>query len=146
MSEPIELLLSRLDDPRPNGRDRWRAACPVCGGRNRSTLSVGIGDSGAVLVRCWKSGCEPSTIAHAVGLELVDLFPERLGPGQGAGSARRRRLITAAQALEVLELESTLAMVCASDMARGQALDDATRERLMVGAARIAQLRQETRA
>jgi hypothetical protein len=29
----IDLLLSRLDNPRPNGRDRYRCACPVCGAR-----------------------------------------------------------------------------------------------------------------
>jgi hypothetical protein len=70
----VDLLLSRLDQPRANGRDRWRCACPVCGEKNRSTLSIGVGDSGAVLVRCWKSGCGPDEIVAAVGLEIEDLF------------------------------------------------------------------------
>jgi hypothetical protein len=139
----IETLLASLDDPRPNGRSRWRCACPVCGGRNRSTLSVGIGDTGAVLIKCWKDGCSPEQIAHAVGLSLDDLFPPR---DRYSAPAKRRRLITAAQALEVLELEITLAMVCASDMAQGWLLDEPTRERLLQGAARVALLRDEVRA
>lgn len=143
MSDAAQLLLSRLEDPRPNGRDRWRCACPVCGERNRSTLSIGIGDNGCVLVKCWKNGCGPDEIAHAVGLELEDLFPPR---DSSARPLKRRRLITAGQALEVLDAEITLAMICASDSARGLALDSATRERLMTGAARIAQIRQEVHA
>ncbi len=62
-----DAVLARLDSPRPTGRDRWRAACPVCGERNRSTLSIGIGDSGAVLLKCFKSGCGPDEIAAALG-------------------------------------------------------------------------------
>jgi hypothetical protein len=139
----VEALLSRLDGPRPNGRDRWRCACPVCGGRNRSTLSVGAGDTGAVLVKCWKEGCSPEQIAHAVGLELEDLFPPR---EQHGAPAPRRRLITAGQALDVLESEALLLVVCASDMARGQALDEATRARLLQSAARVSMLRDEAHA
>lgn len=140
MSEVVDLLLSRLDNPRPNGRDRWRCACPVCGGKNRSTLSVGVGDSGCVLLKCWKEGCGPDQIATAVGLELEDLFPPREST---ARPLARRRLITAAQALEVLQAEITLTFVCASDQARGQVLDHSTRQRLTTAASRIAMIREE---
>jgi hypothetical protein len=139
----VDALLSRLDDPRPNGRDRWRCACPVCGGRNRSTLSVGVGDTGAVLLKCWKEGCSPEQIAQAVGLELTDLFPPCETHG---GPIQRRRLITAGQALDVLDSEATLLVVYASDMARGEALNDADRDRLLTAAARIATMRDEVRA
>ncbi|NUZ07650.1 hypothetical protein [Piscinibacter koreensis] len=139
----VDSLLARLDNPRPNGRDRWRCACPVCGERNRSTLSIGVGDNGCVLLKCWKEGCGPEQIANAVGLELEDLFPPR---EHSASPLKRRRLITANQALELLDDEMTLMFVCGSDMARGQALDEPTRERLMVAAARIGMLRQEVRS
>jgi hypothetical protein len=46
----------------------------------------------------------------------------------------------------LLDGEMSLALVCASDMARGQRLDEPTRERLMQGAARVALLRDESRA
>lgn len=141
--DPVQALLTRLDDPRPTGRDRWRAACPVCGGRNRSTLSVGVGDTGAVLLRCWKSGCGAEQVAHALGLNVEDLFPER---HSHAGAPARRRLIGAAQALDLLEAEITLTIVCLSDMARGDALDVAMRERLLLAAARVSMLRDEVRS
>lgn len=141
----VELFLSRVD-ARPNGRDRWRCACPVCGGKNRGTLSIGVGDSGAVLLKCWKSDCDAEQIAHAVGLQIEDLFPPRPENGWGSTPVPRRRLITAGQALDVLEQEITLAMVCAADMADGKPLDEATRGRLLQGAARVALIREEVRA
>ena len=143
MTAPVDLVLSRLADPRQNGADRWRCACPVCGGRNRSTLSVGVGDTGAVLLKCWKEGCSPDQIARAVGLDLEDLFPPS---DSHSPPTKRRRLISAGQALEVLEHELTLAIVCAADMARGQKLDKTTRDRLLQGAARVSLIRDEVRA
>jgi hypothetical protein len=143
VTDAVQLLLGRLDGPRAVGRDRWRCACPVCGERNRSTLSIGIGDSGCVLLKCWKNGCGPEEIAAAVGLELEDLFP----PSESSSRpARRRRLIPASQALDLLVEELTLAVVCSSDMARGVTLDEATRDRLLTGAARVAMIRDEVRA
>ena len=119
----IDLLLSRLDHPRPNGRDRWRCACPVCGGRNRSTLSVGLADSGVVLLTCFKEGCGADEIAAALGLMLEDLFPAR---DSSASPMRRRRLLTAQQALEVLEFESTLVWTAGCNVTEGHALTAAT--------------------
>jgi hypothetical protein len=138
----IDTLLSRVD-ARPNGRDRWRCACPVCGERNRSTLSIGIGDTGAVLIKCFKEGCSVEQIAQALGLELSALFPTAPSP---SSPMKRRRLISAGQALDLLDSEATLVMVCASDMARGVAIDEPTRERLLQGAARVALLRDEVHA
>jgi hypothetical protein len=89
VSSAVERLLSRLEGARSNGRDRWRCACPVCGGKNRSTLSIGIGDNGCALVKCWKDGCAPDAIAAAVGLDLRDLFPPR---DASAPPLNRRRL------------------------------------------------------
>ena len=143
MSSAVERLLSRLEGARSNGRDRWRCACPVCGGKNRSTLSIGIGDNGCALVKCWKDGCAPDAIAAAVGLDLEDLFPPR---DASAPPLNRRRLVTAGQALDLLIDELTLAVVCSSDMARGVELDEPTRDRLLAGAARVAMLRDEVRA
>lgn len=144
MSSPIDVVLDRLSSYRlrPNGADRWRACCPAHAGSNPSALSVGVGENDAVLLRCW-SGCEVDAIACAIGLELEDLFPPREST---AGKPRRRRLITAGQALDLLEAEMTFAVVCASDLAAGRELDNATRERLTLAAARVGMLRQEAHA
>lgn len=146
MSAPIDLVLSRLEGYklRANGGNRWRSCCPAHGGSNPSALSIGEGAGGAVLLRCWQ-GCEVEQIAHALGLELADLFPPRLD-GHTSRRPARRRMLTAGQALDLLDSESMLVVVCASDMARGRALDDNTRERLRLGAARISLMRQEVAA
>ena len=146
VSSPIDLVLSRLDGHklRENGRDRWRACCPAHGGSNPSALSVGIGTDDAVLLKCWH-GCSADEVAQALGLELSDLFPPRPQSGHGTRPMKRRRLISAGQALDLLDGEMTLAIVCAADMARGAALSEETRQRLLQGAARVAVLRDEVR-
>lgn len=138
----VELFLSRLADPKLNGRDRWRCACPCCGERNRSTLSVGVGDSGAVLVKCWKSGCAPEAIAQAVGLELEDLFPPRDG---WAPPLKRRRMLSAWQCLKAHEFETTLIWVAAQNLANGHTLTPEDLKRLSTAAMRVAELAAETR-
>lgn len=141
VTRPIDAVLARLEGfkLRENGRGRWRACCPAHGGSNPSALSIGVGAEDQVLLRCWH-GCDVSEVATALGLDLADLFPPR--PTSG-GPIRRRRLISASQALEVLDAEATLVAVCAADMARGESVD---MDRLLTAAARIATLREECRA
>jgi hypothetical protein len=139
----VDLLLSRLDDPRPNGRDRWRCACPVCGGRNRSTLSVGVGDTGAVLLKCWKGGCSAEEIALAVGLSIEDLFPPRESTG---APLKRRRLISAQQALDLLGVETQVIYVIACDMHAGREISKANFAQLQDAAATLLALSAEVDA
>lgn len=141
---PIDIALDRLAGYRlrPNGADRWRACCPAHSGSNPSALSVGLGREGQVLLRCW-SGCGVDAIASSLGLELEDLFPPR---DSASGKPARRRLISAGQALDLLDAEMTLAVVCTADLAAGRELDEATRERLLRAAARVGMLRQEVHA
>ncbi len=147
MSNPIDLVLARLDGfkLRANGNARWRACCPAHGGSNPSALSIGVGQENQVLLRCWH-GCDVEKVAQAMGLELSDLFPPRPESGHGVGPIKRRRLITAGQALDLLDAEMTLAIVCAGDMARGETLDEPTRGRLLQSSARVAMLRAEVGA
>jgi hypothetical protein len=148
MSSPIDVVLSRLDGHklRENGRDRWRACCPAHGGSNPSALSVGVGDDDRVLLRCWH-GCSAEQVAQAIGIELADLFPPKpQAAGAGHAPIKRRRLLTAGQALDLLDCEMTLAIVCAADLSEGKALDDDTHDRLRLSAARVAMLRDEVSA
>lgn len=138
-----ELLLARLGDPKPSGRDRWRARCPVCGGRSRSSLSIGVGAEGQVLLHCFKAECPIESIAAAVGLDVFDLFPER---GSTGAPLPRRRLLSAAQALDLLDSEATTVWIVASDIARGKTIDEETLKRIVTAAGRIGALRQEVNA
>lgn len=146
MSEPIDLVLSRLDahKVRQNGRDRWRSACPGHGGSNPTALSIGVGDEGQVLLRCWQ-GCDVEQVISALGLDLSELFPRRQDGRHSGPAVAKRRLISASEALDLLHREMLLAVVCSSDMAKGHALDDATRERLLQSTARVGMLLEESR-
>ena len=138
----IDAILARLDNPKPSGRDRWRCACPVCGEGNRSTLSIGVGDSGAVLLKCFKSECDPEAIAGALGLELHDLFPRSMA---GSPPLKRRGLLSASQALDVLAFESSLVRLAAQNLANGHALNPGDLERLSIAAARVSAIASEVR-
>jgi putative DNA primase/helicase len=74
--DPIYNILDRLDLVKETGNGRWRTKCPShsSDSSRKRTLSVGIGESGAVLLNCF-AGCSAEQVAKAVGLELMDLFP-----------------------------------------------------------------------
>jgi len=141
---PINMVLSRLTPfkLRENGADRWRACCPAHGGSNPSALSVGIGDNGTVLLKCWH-GCSADEVAGALGLDLADLFPARERHGKPLA---KRRLISDRQALELLHDEANLVAVAAANLANNIVLGDDERERLLIAAGRVGYLRDEVMA
>jgi KaiC/GvpD/RAD55 family RecA-like ATPase/5S rRNA maturation endonuclease (ribonuclease M5) len=69
---PIETVLAALGDYRAAGERKWMARCPSHDDRAAS-LSIGIGDDGRVLLRCF-AGCEFKAVVSALGLEPTDLF------------------------------------------------------------------------
>ena len=145
MSPAFDLACSRLEPfgLRLNGPDRGRSCCPVCGERNASTLSIGVTAGGAVLLKCWKLGCDVESICAAMGLEVSELFPERESHG---APLQRRRLLTAGQALELLHSEAQLIALCGSHIAHGVELTEHDRDRCLTAAGRIAHLLDEVRA
>ena len=147
MSRPIDLVLSRLDafKLRENARDRWRACCPAHGGKNASSLSIGVGADDQVLLRCW-AGCEVEQVAHALGLELSDLFPPKVTNGHGSPPIKRRRLLTAGQALDLLEREALVLFIVGTDMNVHKAISDDDHARLAEAVARIQSLGAEVHA
>lgn len=143
MSAAIDMVLSRLAPfkLRENGRDRWRACCPAHGGSNPSTLSVGIGNDGAVLLRCWH-GCSADEVVGALGLELTDLFP----PRESHRALKKRHLISAGQALNLLHDEAQFIAGTAASIAHGTTLTDDDKARCLTAAGRVAYLRDEVMA
>jgi hypothetical protein len=134
----VEVLLARLDQVRKYG-EGWRAKCPACGGRSRDKVSVCIGNTGAILIKCF-AGCEPQEVVEAAGLQMGDLFPERLRPE--TPEERRRMRMLARQvgwgaALEVLEFEARIVLIAAAEIAAGTPLCDEDRARLALAQERI---------
>ncbi len=128
-------LLSRLERVRPRGPGRWSARCPAHADKTPS-LSVRELEDGRVLLHCF-SGCAVDSVAGALGLDVVDLFPPRLGAGGGAAPLPKRGLLTSGQALEILKFESLVIAAIACDMVKGAAISQADHERLLKASGRV---------
>ena len=72
-SPALENVLAHLKGVRSSLRG-WTACCPAHADREPS-LSIGLGEQGQVLLKCF-AGCSLERIVEAMGLSLVDLFPE----------------------------------------------------------------------
>lgn len=147
--DPLDVVLARLEPfgLRTNGTDRWRACCPGHNGSNPSALSIGRADNGAVLL-CCHQGCTVEVIVHGLGLRVGDLFPPRgqTTPGAGTSPLRRRRMLSAQQALDLLVRESMVIFVIASDVHQQRAITDDAWQRLRTAVARVQALAAESRA
>ena len=130
-----DALLPRLDRVRRTGDRRWIACCPAHDDR-RPSLTIREADDGRVLLCCF-GGCQTADVLDALGLSWSDLFPPR---GRTDPPSRRRRepLVSASDALRVLAHEVTVCALVAGDLARGEAISEADRARLLVAAGRIA--------
>lgn len=79
-----------LNAVRPNGSG-WKARCPGHDDREAS-LSIHEGDDDRILLRCF-AGCETPDVVAAMGLTMVDLFPERPEPTNGHRPQQLRRIV-----------------------------------------------------
>lgn len=73
-ASPVEMILSKLVNVRPRGSGQWDANCPCHDDRHRS-LSVGMGDDGRALLRCF-TGCPFDAILDSIDMRPADLFPK----------------------------------------------------------------------
>ena len=136
-----DVLLSRLDNVRRYG-DGWRATCPAHGSGRNTALSIDLGDDGRVLVHCFAE-CPAHEVLAAVGLELADLFPERLShhlpPQKRREIHARMQLARWAAALDVLTHEARVVALAGDQIAHGEPLSDADWWRLTEALDRIEQ-------
>ena len=138
----IDALLSRLERVQKGGSG-WRADCPNQH-RTRGSLSVAIGDNGAILLHCF-SGCATSAVLGAVGLAMADVQPERLCDDSPAGrrAARERfRVAAVTAAAGVIEREGNILALAACDALRGEELSAEDVGRLIEAADRIGAARR----
>jgi hypothetical protein len=144
-TSPLDLVCSRLHKVRMRGPGMFTALCPAHEDRTPSLSGKELPD-GRLLMKC-QAGCSIHEVVGALGLTLADLFPPREpAPGAGSSPERRRRLLTAGQALELLDAEALLVASAAATLAAGQSLTDDDRDRLLTASARVAVLRDEGRA
>lgn len=134
---PVDVLLARLDGVKKSGRNH-RALCPSCGGRS-DKLSVTETDDGRVLMHCF-AGCSAADVLSALGLQLADLFPERLAPDTPDGRRAAKRALREASwgaAVIILDIEATVVLLAARQLAAGTPLAAGDLDHLRTAAARI---------
>lgn len=138
---PTEKTLSRLDKVHLRQSGQWSAQCPAHADKGPS-LSVRESPNGGVLIHCF-AGCTVHEIVGAMGMELHELFPPRERP---TGTPKRiARLLTSAQALDLLADKSMLVAIAASNVANGVKLTKADRTQLLKAAGFINLLREQTK-
>lgn len=121
---PTERVLALLDAVRPTGPGQWMAQCPSHKDRTPS-LSIREGDDGRVLIYCFAQ-CGAYRVLDAIGLDMADLYPERLDSSPQRAQGRRRAAppISARDALELLEHETLVVEIVAHRIAEGEPLDE----------------------
>ncbi len=127
MTEPIDLLLPRLDKVKPAGAGKWKACCPAHSDRDPS-LSIAEAENGKILLHCW-AGCEVRDILAAIGLGFADLFPSDGQRQQRRGPSRR-----------AVEQERLIVTIARAHQAKGVPLEAHDLERLELAYQRLAQL------
>lgn len=74
-SGPLDAVLGRLGRVKRSGAG-YVACCPAHDD-HQASLSVKLGDSGKVLVKCF-AGCQFDAIVEALGMQPSDLFPDEV--------------------------------------------------------------------
>ena len=72
-SPALDHVLAQLKGVR-SSLHGWKACCPAHADREPS-LSIGLGEQGQVLLKCF-AGCSLERIVEAMGLTILDLFPD----------------------------------------------------------------------
>ena len=137
---PIDTILQLLVKVRQRQPGQWSARCPAHDDDGPS-LSIREGTDGAVLLHCF-AGCAVGAVVAALGLDMSELFP----PRQVTGNEPKRtpRLLSHAQALELLEREAYLVSVAAANVLHGVVLNQQDLDRLTQATGRIHWLREES--
>ena len=125
-------LLDRLDGVRATGPGRWIAKCPAHPDK-RPSLAVRELNDGRVLLHDF-AGCETTSILSSIGLEFSALFPER---NLGDMVRPERRPFNSMDILRCVGFEALICATAAGNIAQGETLTDADRERLVTAAARL---------
>jgi hypothetical protein len=122
----VENLLSRLQKVKPSGKHRWLCACPAHQDKSPS-MHILLADDGKILINC-KAGCDTYSILQSVGLDWVDVMPEKATHHR---QNPKKQILYATEALELLQYEARIILACAIAM-KNNALKQQDLDRAMV--------------
>lgn len=127
----IDVLLPRLARVRQSKPNSWMACCPAHDDKSPSLAVTHIED-GRILIHCF-AGCEPGDVLAAVGLNIRDLFPDRL-PGERFPP--RRHGVSGFDVVAAMRREMHIVAELTHAMSKGS-VDEELRARAQVAADRI---------
>lgn len=123
-------LVERLNGVRETGPNRWIARCPAHEDRHPS-LAIRALEDGRTLLHCF-AGCPVDSVASGLGLRLSDLFPPR-----SSDHTTERRPWPAEDVLRAMAHEALIAAIAIENVARGEPLSSADRDRALLAAERL---------
>lgn len=124
----INKILNGLNGVKSTGKNKWVARC--CAHEDRSpSLAIKELDNGNILLKCF-AGCSVNEIVGALGLELSDLFSEKI-------VKRENRPFDPCQILECLKDESLILVLAANDMVNGVYMNEDSVRRVHMAHERI---------
>ncbi len=125
-----ERFITQLEGVKQTGKDQWIARCPA---HDDKTPSLAIKEVDDRILLHDFAGCSTFEIVSALGLELSDLFPEKIN----TDNKRYTKPFPAADILRCLASEITFLVICASDLARGEKLNQEDKDRLLISTSRF---------
>jgi hypothetical protein len=138
----LNTLLSHLDHVDKRG-DKYRAKCPSHEGKSTASLAITEKDDGRILIHCF-GGCDTSEVLSAIGLEMTDLFPERLNHHSTPEQRRKWRQDALhrdwAEFVTDFILECRVIWVAGKQVRNGQPLNDEENTRLDLAMKRISNI------
>jgi hypothetical protein len=128
------LACDRTGPSKPHPREnRWTACSPTREDKSPS-LSIRELDDGRLLLHDF-GGASVDEVVAAVGLDLSDLFPQRLNAPSMPGT---RRPWNAVDLIDLAAFEAGVIVVVTADILAGKA--DPDRDRLLIAAGRLADI------
>ena len=136
MMMPNEKVLPHLHRVKPTGPYSWQACCPAHDDDSPSLHLKEVGD-GRLLLHCF-GGCSLHEVVSALGMQVADLFPQRLALGEGNQPVRRP--FSAADLIDLAAWEAGVAVVILANALNGS--DEIDFDRLLQAASRLANVKE----
>lgn len=112
----IESFLSKVGKVKITGRNQWICQCPSHKDKSPS-LALKVLDDGRILLNCF-AGCDTESVLSSVGMTFDDLFPDKTH-----GNFKPvKSIISYREALEIIQHETRVVMLCAYDLKKNKPL------------------------
>lgn len=124
LSPKTDQLLNKLDRVKQTGQGKWLARCPAHDDKSPSLSIKEVGDR--ILVHCF-AGCGVTEVLSAVGLEITDLFPDRVSDPYGP--APKTPKFSAYELFPLLVQEAVILALAWSDVITNGVMSEADKQR-----------------